>query len=144
MAERREKEGARKGRAKRGADDVRTVLAFAAAWKTRDLDKVMGFLADDAIWENVPIEVIAGKAAIRRKLSTVFGAATGFEWIVYEAARSPSGAVLTERLDVVIVKGKRVKLRLMGIFRVVDGRIALWRDYFDLQQYVGQLGVKPW
>lgn len=144
MAKRRKREETRTEAEGPDADDVRVVLDFAAAWKTRDLERVMSFLDDDAIWENVPIEVIAGKAAIRRKLAAVFGAVTGFEWIVIDAARSPSGAVLTERLDVVIVNGRRVKLRLMGIFRVVDGKIALWRDYFDLQQYVGQLGAKPW
>lgn len=139
----RPRAGAMKGRSPRSGD-LDTVLEFAAAWKTHDLDLVMGFLAEDAIWENVPIEVLAGKAGIRRKLALAFAAARGFEWIVHEAAQAPSGAILTERLDIVLLKGRRIELRLMGIFRVVDGKIALWRDYFDLKQYSSQLGVKPW
>ncbi|MGA1053612.1 MAG: limonene-1,2-epoxide hydrolase family protein, partial [Ilumatobacteraceae bacterium] len=33
-----------------------------------------------------------------------------------------------------------IVLPVMGTFEVVDGRIAVWRDYFDLNQYLQQLG----
>ncbi len=136
--------GERMARQRSTEDAVAVVRGFAAAWKTGDLDRVLSFLADDAIWENVPIEVIAGKAGIRRKLAAAFAAAKGFEWIIHETALAPSGAVLTERTDIVVLKAKTVKLRLMGVFRVERGKIALWRDYFDLRQYLSQLGDKPW
>ncbi|MET0473326.1 MAG: limonene-1,2-epoxide hydrolase family protein, partial [Mycobacterium sp.] len=28
--------------------------------------------------------------------------------------------------------GRRIDLPVMGVFEVRDGRIAAWRDYFDL------------
>jgi limonene-1,2-epoxide hydrolase len=27
----------------------------------------------------------------------------------------------------------------MGVFELKDGRIAAWRDYFDMQQFTSQL-----
>jgi limonene-1,2-epoxide hydrolase len=34
---------------------------------------------------------------------------------------------------------KTIELPVMGIFEVRDGKIAKWRDYFDLNQYMSQL-----
>jgi limonene-1,2-epoxide hydrolase len=47
--------------------------------------------------------------------------------------------VLTERVDVFEAPGKRIELPVMGAFEVRDGRIAAWRDYFDLQTLVNRL-----
>jgi limonene-1,2-epoxide hydrolase len=47
--------------------------------------------------------------------------------------------VLTERVDVFVLPGKIIELPVMGTFELRDGRIAAWRDYFDLNQYMTQL-----
>jgi limonene-1,2-epoxide hydrolase len=31
----------------------------------------------------------------------------------------------------------------MGIFELRDGKIAAWRDYWDLQQFERQLAAEP-
>ena len=41
-------------------------------------------------------------------------------------------AVLTEHTDALIVSPLRVQFWVCGVFEVHDGRITLWRDYFDL------------
>lgn len=125
-------------------DDIATVLAFAESWRTRDADRIASFLAEDAIWENVPIEAISGKNAIREKLYKALAHMSDIEWIVHAIARSERGAVLTERLDRIWIGDKRIDLRLMGIFELRDGLITLWRDYFDLRQYEDQLGERRW
>jgi limonene-1,2-epoxide hydrolase len=40
--------------------------------------------------------------------------------------------VLNERTDVIRVGRVRVLISVCGVFEVRDGRIALWRDYFDI------------
>jgi limonene-1,2-epoxide hydrolase len=45
------------------------------------------------------------------------------------AATGP--VVLTERTDVLVVGRVRVAFWVCGTFEVQDGRITLWRDYFD-------------
>ena len=41
--------------------------------------------------------------------------------------------VMNERTDVMRRKdGGEISLPVTGVFEVVDGKIAAWRDYFDL------------
>ena len=46
--------------------------------------------------------------------------------------------VLTERVDVFDTGDKTISLPVMGTFELRDGKIAAWRDYFDLQQFMAQ------
>jgi limonene-1,2-epoxide hydrolase len=48
--------------------------------------------------------------------------------------------VLSERLDTHVLGEKRIPLPVMNISRVVDGKLALWRDYYDTQM-VKNLGL---
>ena len=47
--------------------------------------------------------------------------------------------VLTERTDVFVAGDKTIELPVMGTFEVADGKIAAWRDYFDMNQFMSQL-----
>ena len=49
--------------------------------------------------------------------------------------------VLTERVDVFVMPNVTIELPVMGTFEVRDGKIAKWRDYFDLNQYMSQLAA---
>jgi len=46
--------------------------------------------------------------------------------------------VLTERIDHFHRAAGVIDLPVMGTFEVRDGKIAAWRDYFDLQQFMSQ------
>jgi len=52
---------------------------------------------------------------------------------------SRGDVVLTERVRFV-VGGKEIALPVAGVFEVRDGKIAAWRDYFDMASYQQQLG----
>ena len=43
-----------------------------------------------------------------------------------------SGTVFTERVDRFRAGETWLELPVVGVFEVRDGRISLWRDYFDL------------
>ncbi len=51
------------------------------------------------------------------------------------------GTVLNERVDVFRLPGQEISLPVMGAFEVVDGKIAAWRDYFDMNQFMSQLSA---
>jgi limonene-1,2-epoxide hydrolase len=40
--------------------------------------------------------------------------------------------VLTERTDALVFGPVRLQFWVCGVFEVRDGRITLWRDYFDM------------
>ena len=126
------------------ATNLDTVLAFTAAWNALDQARILDLLDDAAVWENVPIEVLSGKPAIARKLAAVFAAVKAIDWQMLDIAQSATGAVLTERLDVIDLGDRHVSLRIMGIFELHGGRITAWRDYFDLAQYRQQMGAAQW
>ena len=103
-----------------------------------DLDRVVAFFTDDAVYHNIPVEPVVGPAAIR---ATLEGFMTGVEGIEFRvlAIAADGGSVLTERVDVFRYPGKEIALPVMGAFEVVDGKISAWRDYFDLNQFMSQL-----
>jgi limonene-1,2-epoxide hydrolase len=121
-----------------------TVLAFCAAWAGRDVARIAAYLAADAVWDNVPIGVVAGRDAIAARIGAVLARVSEIEFIVRHVAETAAGTVLTERLDRFVVDGRRIELKLMGLFEVRNGAITLWRDYFDLAQYRAQMAGLTW
>ena len=99
---------------------------------------ILDFFTDDAVYHNIPMEAVTGKDAIR---STIEGFAGGVESIEFRVVHitGTDDVVLTERVDVFNLPGKSIELPVMGTFELRDGKIAAWRDYFDLNQFMTQM-----
>ena len=52
--------------------------------------------------------------------------------VKFHRVAADGSAVLTERTDALIFGPLRVQFWVCGVFEVHDGRITLWRDYFDV------------
>jgi limonene-1,2-epoxide hydrolase len=117
---------------------IDVVRRFCEAWGDRDVDALMGFFTDDAVYHNMPIAPVSGRDDIK---TTIEGFAGGAEHIEFRvlAAASEGPLVFTERVDVFTLPGATVELPVAGVFEVTDGKIAAWRDYFDLNQFMSQL-----
>ena len=120
------------------SDPLDVVTRFCAAWGDGDLDAVMAFFADDAVYHNIPVDPVVGPEAIRATLASF---TTGVDSIEFRvgAIAADGGTVLTERVDVFRFPGKEISLPVMGTFEVAGGKIAAWRDYFDMNQFMSQL-----
>ena len=67
--------------------------------------------------------------------ATSHGRSVGWNEIEREAI---AGFDVIERIDTLEVNGKQVKLPVMGVFELTsDGKIACWRDYFDMGAFTG-------
>ena len=117
---------------------IDTVRRFCAAWGAEDLDTVIGFFTEDAVYHNIPMDPVVGPDQIR---ATIEGFSGGVESIEFrlDAIAADGGTVLTERMDIFTFTNGRIDLPVMGTFEVVDGRIAAWRDYFDLGMFMSQM-----
>jgi limonene-1,2-epoxide hydrolase len=114
------------------------VRRFCAAWADGDVDALVAYFTDDAVYHNIPISPVTGKDAIK---TTIEGFAAGVDKIEFRvnAVAADGNVVLTERVDVFTTADKVIELPVMGTFEVRDGKIAAWRDYFDLNQFMSQL-----
>jgi limonene-1,2-epoxide hydrolase len=114
------------------------VRRFCDAWSDSDLDELMAYFAEDAVYHNIPIDPVTGRDAIR---ATISGFTQGVEKIEFRVLNlaADGTTVLTERVDVFHLPGNTIELPVMGTFEVRDGKIAAWRDYFDLNQFMTQM-----
>lgn len=115
------------------------VDAFIEAVERRDLDAALDLVSDDVEYENVPMAVVHGRDAVRDTLAPLVASAAEVEWRVLEQVHD-ADTVLNERIDRFRVDGRWIEVRVAGVFKIRDGRITRWCDYFDLQQFSSQLG----
>jgi len=126
----------------RGTDDDPTdpgavVRAFVAAIERKDIDAALALVTDDVVYDNVPIGPVTGRQAIREVLQRPIGAATQVQWVVRHQV-AQGDVVMNERVDRFLVDGRWIEIPVAGLFVLSNGRISLWRDYFDLEMYRSQ------
>jgi len=121
-------------------DPEEIVRRFCEAVTEIDVEKLLGFFSDDAVYHNIPIDPVQGREAIAAMLGQFLGPATKAEFEI-TAIASSGRTVMTERIDRFEIGGKPIVLRVMGAFEITPGgEIGAWRDYFDLAQFTGQMG----
>jgi len=113
------------------------VRDFCAAWSRRDIELLLGFFTDDAVYHNVPMAPVAGRDAIRQVFGFFVPPAERIDWEIRHIASS-GALVFTERVDRFVIGGKSVELPVAGVFEIRDGKVAAWRDYFDLATWTRQ------
>jgi limonene-1,2-epoxide hydrolase len=106
--------------------------------KGASVDEIVEYFTDDAIYHNIPVEPAVGPEAIKAVFAMF---TTGVERIEFRLLNiaADGDTVMTERVDVFVLPNVTIELPVMGTFEVRDGKIAAWRDYFDLNQYMNQL-----
>ena len=88
-------------------------------------------VADDLEYDNVPIGKNVGRDALLAFLAMM---TDGVDELVFETHRqiTSGNVVMNERTDKFRVGTQWITLPVAGVFEIdADGRIALWRDYFD-------------
>lgn len=116
------------------------VREFCAAFSRRDIQEILGFFAEGAVYHNIPIAPVEGRAAIEAVLKQFVGASTTSAEFELRNLAAAGRVVLTERVDRFTIDGKDVALPVMGSFEVDGaGKIRAWRDYFDMSQFTKQL-----
>jgi limonene-1,2-epoxide hydrolase len=124
------------------ARDIAVVEAFFDAFRRLDTDGALALMADDIVYQNVPFPADRGKPAVARTLKAFSRFVTGFQVEMRHIA-ARDGVVLTERVDILTGPLLLLDLPVCGTLEVRDGRIALWRDYFDLAGASAKLLVSP-
>ncbi|CPR13599.1 limonene-1,2-epoxide hydrolase [Mycobacterium bohemicum DSM 44277] len=109
--------------------NTRVVEGFLHALQDGDYDAADAALDDNLVYENVGLPTIHGRARAMKLFRRMEGR-MAFEVKIHRVA-ADGAAVLTERTDALIAGPLRLQFWVCGVFEVHDGRITLWRDYFD-------------
>ncbi len=121
---------------------IQVVETFLHALEAKDMDRAAALLADDVVYQNVPLPADRGKPAVLRTLRSFQRLVTDFAVRIKNIAER-DGVVLTERVDVLSGPLVYLDIWVCGTFEVRDGKITLWRDYFDLAECTGKLLLGP-
>ena len=124
------------------AADIAVVESFFEAFRSLDLDRAASLMADDVVYQNVPFPAHRGKPAVMRTLNGFGRVMTGFD-VKMKNIAARDGVVLTERVDILTGPLMHLDLWVCGTLEVREGRITLWRDYFDLASATAQLVTGP-
>ncbi|RDH75149.1 limonene-1,2-epoxide hydrolase [Mycolicibacterium moriokaense] len=114
--------------------NARVVETFLYALQDEDFDTADSVLADNVEWQNVGFPTIRGRHCLLR----IFRSGQGrmaFEVKIHRVA-AEGNAVLTERTDALVFGPVRIQFWVCGVFEVHGGKITLWRDYFDMFDFL--------
>jgi limonene-1,2-epoxide hydrolase len=123
-------------------DPIAVVESFFRALEAKDLDAALALMSDDVVYQNVPLPADRGKPAVERTLKSFQKIFDGFEVRMRNIA-ARDGVVLTERVDVLSGPFLYIDIWVCGTFEVKDGKITLWRDYFDLAECAAKVLLSP-
>jgi limonene-1,2-epoxide hydrolase len=114
------------------------VNEFMARIVRMDVDGACELVSDDVEYDNVPMGKVYGPDGIKSVLGQMVGMLDEVDWIIHRQVAAGS-LVMNERTDRFGMNGKWMDLPVAGVFEVHDGRITLWRDYFDMTTFTNQL-----
>ena len=112
----------------------KTVLGMWHALSDRDWEKLKTFIADDCIYVDMPVGPAAaarGPENIVKRLKVGLEPLAGYE--------NHDGVLVTNGVDVMYehsetwnwVTGESTVLQFVTVHKVRDGKITLWKDYWD-------------
>jgi len=107
------------------------VEAFLYALRDKDWNTFASAADDNIVYHNVGTPIIKGRDRTVKFLQRMFDRpSAGFDVKIHRIAAEGS-SVLTERTDVMVFGPFRMHFWICGVFEVHNGKITLWRDYFD-------------
>lgn len=115
-------------------DNESIVRRFIADWSSLDADRLAAYFTEDGVYHNMPMQPVAGKAALRKFIAAFIANWDSTHWEILNFAVDGE-RVYVERIDRMIVDGKPVNLPCFGVLEMRGGKIAEWRDYFDMATY---------
>ena len=116
----------------------RVISEFIQAWSRLDPEELVGFFTEDGTYHNMPTRPVSGRENLKAFITGFLRGWTSTEWDVVTLVAN-GDVVIAERLDRSVVGGKLVDLPCCGVFEMQDGKIKVWRDYFDMGTFTKAL-----
>ena len=117
---------------------IALVNQFIRLIEAKDLDAAVALVTDDCEYDNVPMRKVYGPTGIKEGLERFLAPATRVEWKIHREA-AQGNVVFNERTDEFDFPTGNIAIPVTGVFEITNGKISLWRDYFDLQTFTNQM-----
>ena len=115
-------------------DNEKIIREFIGAWSRLDPEELSGYFSEDGVYHNMPTGPVRGRENVKKMIAGFIGSWTETRWEILHLV-SAGEIVIAERLDRTKAGAKAVDLPCTGVFELEDGKIKIWRDYFDLGTY---------
>ena len=115
-------------------NNIETIQQFCKDWSKLDTDTMMAYFTGSPTYHNMPGPPAVGAEAVRATIDRFLKSWQSTDWELLNIAAS-GDVVFAERVDRTDSAGKHVDLPCVGVFEMQDGKINVWRDYFDLATY---------
>jgi limonene-1,2-epoxide hydrolase len=118
------------------SDAIGVARGLWAALDTRDWDRLAGFLTDETIYYDVPTgpsTAARGPEGIVARLRLGLDELSGYE-NAEDAVAATGDVVMIEHHETwTWPTGEVAELPFVTVHRVVDGKVVLWKDYWDYE-----------
>jgi limonene-1,2-epoxide hydrolase len=106
----------------------------------KDFEGVAARIADDGFYEDVPAPDAGarGPANVVRRLRVGLDAVARFEHDVHRVVAEGTSVVVEHTETWHFETGEKVTNHFVTVHEVRDGKITLWRDYWDLNTLMSQ------
>lgn len=115
-------------------ENEKIIRDFIAAWSRLNTDEIVGYFSEDGVYHNMPFKPVKGHADLKAFIANFIKDWTATDWDILTLV-STGDTVVAERLDRTRLGERSVNLPCCGVFEMADGKIRVWRDYFDMATY---------
>ncbi|MEE2782027.1 MAG: limonene-1,2-epoxide hydrolase family protein [Pseudomonadota bacterium] len=107
---------------------------FVTAWSTLDADLLAGYITEDGTYYNMPANPVSGRDNVQKFIKAFLSTWTETNWDILNIV-AEGDVVFCERSDRTKTSQGDVDLPCLGVFEMRDGKIHIWRDYFDMTTF---------
>ncbi len=116
------------------ADNESIIRSFIEAGSRLDPAELASYFAEDGVYYNMPAQPVGGRENVEKMIAGFTAAWTETDWEIVNVVAA-GDLVVAERVDRTRAGDKSVDLPCVGIFELENGKIKIWRDYFDMGTY---------
>ena len=119
-------------------DNIAIVREFIEAWSAKDPTQLASYFTEDGTYHNMPTQPVSGRDNVRQFIAGFLANWTETEWEILNIM-GEADVVIAERLDKTKTTQGDVDLPCTGVFEMENGKIKVWRDYFDLGTFMNAM-----
>jgi steroid delta-isomerase-like uncharacterized protein len=122
---------------------------FASAFNRADVGALVACFTEDASYRDNFYGEHRGHAGLRAMFERMFREGRDYRWVMDRVVEVPERATAEWTFGYVVSdavprsSGRKIGFRGMSLFELERGRIAAYREYFDVGQALLQLGFAP-